>query len=114
MTIQSIILTFVLTLISPLTLAGEGHDHGAPSEPVTQQQVEQIASRIVTTFIGKGVIEESWNTGKFEQAEQKQFGDNQEWVVSYRNETANDPQKRTLYIFLTPTGKYLAANYTGK
>lgn len=114
MNIQSIILTFVLTLFSSVTLAGEGHDHGTPREPVTQQQAEQTASKIVATFVGKGVIEKSWSASKVEKAEQKQFSDNLEWVVSYKNETVSDPEKRTLYIFMTLAGEYLAANYTGE
>ncbi len=114
MNIQSIILTFVLTLFSSVALAGAGHDHGAPREPVTQQQAEQTANQILATFVGKGVIDKSWDTSKVEKAERKQFDSNLEWVVSYKNESISDPQKRTLYIFMTLAGEYLAANYTGE
>ena len=114
MNIQAIILTFVLSLFSSVTLAGSGHDHGHSHEPVNQQQAEQTASQVLATFVGKGVLEKSWGDIKVDKAEQKQFGDNLEWVVSYKNETASDPDKRTLYIFMTLAGEYLAANYTGE
>jgi len=113
MNIQSVILTFVLTLFSSVTLAGEGHDHGAPLEPVTQQRAEQIASRVVSTLVSNGVIENSWENIKVYKSEQKIFDGGPEWVVSYTNQAVSDPEKRTLYIFMTLAGEYLAANYTG-
>ena len=113
MNIQSVILTFVLTLFSSVTLAGAGHDHGTPLEPVTQQRAEQIASRVVSTLISNGVIENSWDNIKVYKSEQKIFDGGPEWVVSYTNQAVSDPEKRTLYIFMTLAGEYLAANYTG-
>ena len=114
MNIRTVILSLTLFLFPLAAVAGSGHDHGAPSEPVTQQQAEQTASQIVATFVGKGTIEKSWSTAKVEKTEQKQFGDKLEWVISYKNETVSDPEKRTLYIFMSLAGQYLAANYSGK
>ena len=113
MNIQAIILSFVLTLFSSITFAGTGHDHGHSHEPVTQQQAEEAASQLVSTLVNNGVIEDSWNNIKVYKSEQKDFGGGPEWVVSYTNESASDPEKRTLFIFLTLAGEYLAANYTG-
>jgi hypothetical protein len=113
MKIQAIILTFVLTLASSVTFAGAGHDHGHSHEPVTQQQAEQVASKVVSNLIRNGVIENSWDSIKVYKSEQKDFGGGPEWVVSYTNEAVTDPEKRTLYIFMTLAGEYLAANYTG-
>jgi hypothetical protein len=113
MNIRTVILSLTLILFPMFAFAGTGHDHGAPREPVNQQQAEQTASQIVKTFVGKGIIEKSWSSTTVEKAEQKQFGDSMEWVVSYKNEAATDPEKRTLYIFMTLSGEYLAANYTG-
>ena len=109
MRIQAIILTILLTLFSSVALAGSGHSHA----PVTQQQAEQTASQIVANLASKGSIEESWSSTKVEKSEQKQFGNNQEWVIHFKNDTASDPEKATLYIFLTLSGEYIAANYTG-
>ena len=114
MNIQTVILSLTLFL-SPLSaFAGAGHDHGAPREPVSQQQAEQIASRVVETFVSKGTLEKSWSNTRVEKAEQKQFGDSLEWVIIYKNETASDPEKGTLYVFMTLGGEFLAANYTGE
>jgi hypothetical protein len=114
MNIQTFILTFVLTLFSSAALAGAGHDHGAPREPVTQQRAEQIASQVLSTFASKSNIDQSWNNIKVDKSEKKSFSGNLEWVVSYKNEAVSDPQKRTLYVFLTLGGEFIAANYTGE
>lgn len=114
MKINAIILSLVITLFSGPSLAGAGHDHGHSHEPVTQQQAEQAATRVVSTLAERGVIDKSWSTSKVEKSEQKTFGGQPEWVVSYKNDAVSEPEKRTLFIFLTPAGEYIAANYTGK
>ena len=109
MNIQSFILISVLTLFFGAAAAGTDHSH----DPVTQQQAEQVATQIVSTMVKQGVIEESWDGTAVQVSEQKVFSGRTEWVVSYRNDAVSDPSKRTLYIFLTLTGDYIAANYTG-
>ena len=113
MNIKAIFISAILFLFSPLALAGTA-GHGHSHEPVTQQQAEQVATRIVGNLAKKGVIDNSWNDIQVDKSEKKQFGNSLEWVVSYRNAAVSDPGKRTLYIFLTLTGDYIAANYTGK
>lgn len=118
MNIKAIILSSLFALLSPATLAGSGHDHGHDHghahEAVTQQQAEQNASKVVSTLVQKGLIDESWNATRVKQSEKKQFGGRMEWVVSYHNEAVSDAEKRTLYIFLTLAGEYIAANYSGE
>lgn len=110
MNIQSIVLTIALSFFSAVAFAGTDHSH----DPVTQQQAEQNASQVVSTLVSRGVIEESWGAVRVASSEQKVFSGQTEWVVSYRNESISDLSKRTLYVFLTLGGEYLAANYTGQ
>jgi hypothetical protein len=42
------------------------------------------------------------------------FKGNPEWVAVFVNDEITDPDKRTLYIYLTLGGDYIAANYTGE
>lgn len=114
MTTKSLILGLVLTLFSGATIAGANHDHGHSHDPVTQPQAEQAADRVVAALMKNKVIGESWSEIPVKNAEKKEFDGNMEWVVSYYNESISDPEKRTLYIFLTLTGEYIAANYTGE
>lgn len=104
---------FVL-LASPV-YAGAGHDHGHghSHEPVTQVEAEEIAANSVAKLVQRKKIDGSWSTVAVHSSEQKEFGGQMEWVVIFKNEKVTDPEKQTLYVFLTLEGRYLAANYTG-
>ena len=103
-----------MLLASPV-FAGAGHDHGHghSHDPVTKAQAEEIATKTVAKLVNRGKIDESWNAVGVSTSEQKKFGKNMEWVIVFINKQVADPEKQTLYIFLTLTGEYLAANYTG-
>ncbi|MCW8886161.1 MAG: DUF6488 family protein [Motiliproteus sp.] len=90
--------------------AGTGHSHA----PVDANKASTIATKVVSTLVKNNVIESSWNTVKIGNIEQKAFGSNREWVATFSNPQITDKSKQTLYIFLTLSGEYLAANYTGK
>jgi hypothetical protein len=66
----------------------------ARSEPVSIQQRWQSAA--------EPVLEEKWFNGR------------PEWVVTFRHPTPTEKAKQRLYIFLTPTGRFVAANHTGR
>lgn len=109
MNVRSTVIVFLFTLLAFGATAGPGHSH----EPVTQEKAEQIASRIVSTLVEKMVVEDSWMSSEVKESRQKKFEGRKEWVVSYQNDAVEDPSMRTLYIFLTLSGEYIAANYTG-
>ena len=119
MRITTFIFSFALFL-TPLTgMAGNehnhdhGHNHGHNHEPVTQQQAEHFANDIVMQLVEKGKIDSSWKSTGVNEAKKKQFGDSMEWVINFKNEQVTDPEKQTLYIFLSLTGEYIAANFSG-
>ncbi|MCK4707806.1 MAG: hypothetical protein KAU21_04255 [Gammaproteobacteria bacterium] len=113
MRIQTVILSITLFLFPLSTLAGSGHDHGHSHAPVTQLQADKVASDIVLQLAEESKIDASWKTVQINKSLKKKFGNNLEWVISFKNENISDPAKQTLYIFLTLSGEYLAANYTG-
>lgn len=113
MKLKSIILTCAL-LLSPLTvLAGGGHDHGHghSAEPAesTQSKAVAIATDRVAMLVSNGKIDASWKSVKATSAEVKA----NEWLVIFNNKKISEPSKTTLYIFLSITGEFLAANFTG-
>ena len=114
MRIQAILLSLVLSFFSAATLAGGEHGDGHSHDPVTQLQAEEAAIKNVARLVKKGKIDKSWQTIGVAKSEKKKFGKNMEWVVSFNNKNISDPEKQTLYIFLSLTGNYIAANYTGK
>lgn len=114
MRIYTLAITAVLYLFSFAAIAGSGHDHSQGHAAITQVQAESIASKNVVKLVDKGKIDKSWLTIKTSKAEKKDFSGKSEWVVVFNNNTIADPEKRTLYIFLSVGGDYLAANHTGK
>lgn len=104
----------VLFFVTP-ALAGSGHAHG-PAKVQATVSGEVAASRAleaVKDLASAGKIDTSWAGIKESKVEQKTFNNGPEWVVMYKNQEIDDVTKQTLYVFLTLSGKYIAANFTG-
>jgi len=121
MRIQVLFFSLVLSLVPYAVLAGsdhdhdKGHDHSSHShDPITQSQAEEAAAKSLAKLVSKRKIAESWKDAKVAGAEKKNFGSKTEWVVSFSNDKMSNDNKKTLYIFLSLNGDYVAANYTGK
>lgn len=109
------IVTIIFSLVFGfLPLAVTGHDHPHAHDAIDQIKAEEIALKSVSNLVEKGKIDKTWQTTKVSKTEQKKFGNDMEWVVSFNNPSAGDPAQKTLYIFLTLGGEYLAANFSGK
>jgi cytochrome c-type biogenesis protein CcmE len=115
MHIKTLILILALTL-SPLTaIAGGGHNHGhSHAVEINKSRAKSTATLRVGILVNKGKIDKSWKSAKVASTEKKMNGNQAEWVVTYKNSQVKDPAKGTLYIFLSTTGDYIAANFTGK
>ena len=111
---------FIATLLgfSSMTLmAGSGHDHGHSHDApvaVNQSVATENATKVVASLIKKNKLEKSWSSIKAGSVEKKIYNNTPEWVVTFVNEKITDVTKQKLYVFLTPGGDYIAANYTGK
>ena len=116
MKIKALLLSLTLGLFSMTAVAGGGHDHGHghSHEPVDQATAKANATKIIASFIKQNTLDTSWAGTTVTSSEKKMFNGQQEWVVSFVNEKVADAKKRQLYVFLTLSGDYIAANYTGK
>ncbi len=97
-------------------LGGSGHDHGShgghdPAVELSQTQIIAAASGNVANLVKKGKLDASWASIQPQEAKENSA---HEWVVTFFNPAIEDPEKKTLYMFLTLSGKYIAANFTGK
>lgn len=112
---QKTIFILLMTCFFAVTsaFAGDGHDHG-PAPHINQEQAGEKAASIVAKLVQTGKLEGSWAEAKPLEIQQKKSGNNTEWVVTFNNPQAKNKDEQTLYVFLSPVGKYLAANYTGK
>jgi len=116
MKLKTLLLGFTLGLFSMMAVAGGGHNHGHgySHSPVNQKAANAIATKVFESFIKQKKLDESWASIAISSSEKKTFNGRQEWVVSFVNEKVTDAKKRKLYVFLTLSGDYIAANYTGK
>lgn len=116
MRLKTLLLSLTFGLFSMAAIAGGGHNHGHghSHEPVNQATANLKATKIIANFIKQKTIDKIWASTTVSSSEKIMFNGKQEWVVSFENEKVTDAKKRKLYIFLTLSGDYIAANYTGK
>lgn len=110
---MKVIKTLVFVFLSAFginAMAGGNHSHA----PVGEEKASTMATQLVNNLVQQNVIVKSWSNVEIVEIEQKEFNGNMEWVSSFYNPEVADKSKQTLYIFMTLSGEYLAANYTGK
>ena len=86
-----------------------GHGHDQPAD-LSEAKIIEKASGYVARMVEKGKLDASWRGISPTEAREN---DHHEWMVTFNNPKEEDPEKQTLYMFLTPSGKYIAANFTG-
>lgn len=104
-------------LFASPAFAGGGHEHsqdgGHSHGTISSAAVIAKADKKVQQLIKSGKIDKNW-AGKKASVKKKQFKNGMEWVVSYKNAAMKDAEKQDLYLFYTLSGRYIAANYSGK
>lgn len=115
MKFRTFLLGFILGLLPITAMAGSDHDHGHShsTAPVNQTTATATATTIVAEFVQRKKLDESWASITASSVEKKAYKGSSEWVISFVNDKITDPAKRTLYVFLSLGGDYIAANHTG-
>lgn len=96
-------------------LADEGgscHFHG--NKPAKESVVIDCADKRKTLLLSKGKLTPIWQGVKHDKAELVDGKNGKEWKVTYQNAQSKDKDQQTLFMFFTPTGNFVAANFTGK
>lgn len=118
------LLLFVLTLtITSISFAnpggghshdhGHGHSHGGghshdEAPAIRKEQTGVIGREHVQRLVDSKKIDSSWLRSSFDKSIMKK----NEWLVTFVNEKGI--KGKILYIFLEKSGKFVAANFTGK
>jgi hypothetical protein len=115
--IASIFVASTLLLAGP-AMAGGGHDHGHGHShsqvPVDKSVAQTNGGKIIASLVSRKKIDQSWTDITASSVEKKMYQDRPEWVITYNNKKVKEVDKQKLYVFLTVSGDYIAANYTGK
>lgn len=115
---MKIVLLSALILLSPELFAtgGHGHHHGHDhshghshaKREIKKQRTGVIGRVQVERLVNEKKIDVSWKKSSFEKSVVKDG----EWLVTFVNPEGIKGKK--LYIFLSKSGQFIAANFTGK
>lgn len=114
MKLKIMLLGLILVFSSMTAFAGSGHDHGHSHDPISAETAKINATQIRNLMVEEKVLDISWKPLLASSVQKKMVNGQEEWQVTFVNETVSDPAKKTLFIFLTLSGDYVAANFTGK
>lgn len=104
-------LTFV-PFASNADPGGSCHFHG--SKPAAESTIIKCADQRKDTLVKGGKLDKSWGPIKHASIEYVDGKKGKEWKVIFANPDAPDQAKRSLFMFFTPPGNFIAANHTGK
>lgn len=93
-------------------LAHPGHQHEAPAPEISEEQVKVRAKEEVGRLVERKKLDESWKATPLKALEKRTYKKTWEWVATFEN--ARAVKDRVLYVFLKPSGQFVAANFTGK
>lgn len=108
--LKVIFIGFFLIFFNVNAMAGSGHSHG----PVTQSVAEAKAEQVVQSLVSRNVVEESWALREVNSMERTKRKGDWVWKAVFANDQATDSAKQTLYVFLSLTGNFIDANYSGQ
>lgn len=91
-----------------------GHSHGAAAAVLTEDQAKEKSRAELARLVKATKLETSWNQAVFSAIEKKDVSGKQEWMVTYKNSAAAEKAKTELFVFLDLSGKFIAANHSGK
>jgi hypothetical protein len=108
---------FVVALALAMSVAAPAAAH--PDHDMYEQENPRLlavnsASYVVERMVERNAVPASWRDIEPTSAVLRQRNNATEWVVTFQNDAITNPAERTLYVMLTQSGVYIAANYTGE
>lgn len=116
MNLNKLLITLMCFCFAGTVLAGPGkagHSHAHEKPAIKKEKVEGRALVELKRLLNVKKIDEKWaSIVKAKSVEKKQYGAKWEWMVVFENPELEE--KKMLYIFLKPSGDFVAANHNGK
>jgi len=106
--IAAILIALSVVFFSSASLGHSGHGH----DPINASKAISKAKSVVLKLVNKGTLDLTWKDAKSYDVKKKKSSKAEEWLITVKN--ANTSKNTTLYVFLSLSGEYLAANFTGK
>ena len=111
----SAIIFSIVTFAPFASNAGPGdgcHFHG--SKPAAESTIIQCATQRKDDLVKGGKLDKSWSPIKQGSIEYIEGKKGKEWKVIFANSSEPDQTKKSLFMFFTPPGNFIAANFTGQ
>lgn len=105
------VITAVLTFSSG-ALAHE--DHGPKPMKVAELGQDEAGARAaneVKRLVSNKKVDGAWSGAALKSLEKKTTNGNWEWLATFE---APKTKEKLLFVFLKPSGEFVAANFTGK
>jgi Family of unknown function (DUF6488) len=112
--IRIVLAALAAACASPATHADVGgscHFHG--NKPAAEATVAGCASQRKDKLVKDGKLDSTWQPVKHDKAELVDGKKGKEWRVTFRHPSPKDKAQETLYLFFTPVGNFIAANFSG-
>lgn len=95
----------------PDASAHSNHHHTQNPGP---EEIVKAANEQIRKLVKEEKLEKSWLSGHMVSIDKKKFKGGLEWLVIFANSKAKGKDKAKLFLFFQLSGKFLAANHTGK
>jgi hypothetical protein len=108
-------LTLSTALWAPAVSADPGgscHFHG--KKPAAESTIGACAVQRKDALIKSGKLDTAWRATKPQTIALVEGKKGPEWKVTFKDPATKDKSKETLYMFFTPPGNFIAANFTGQ
>lgn len=118
---KTIAVSLAFALGGHAALAHPDHDgprRPPPPAPVQPSVIDEDTAKVrgkeeVVRLVSVNKLIESWkDSARFVAIKKTTAADNWEWQLTFDNDAIK--VKKRLYIFLKPSGEFVAANFTGK
>ena len=106
------IIIALFVMLSPVV--GFAHGDHVPKASIEKPQVIEMAKSQIDRLIAGGKIDVTWKNAELVGTEKKKNKSTWEWINTFKNAQEKDEAKQTLYVYLTLSGEFVAANFTGK
>ena len=104
-----------LSLIISFFATSDLFAHANHNHDLISEEKALIAAQIaVDSLIENKKIDKSWRAIKPNKPYKKEFKKGPEWVVTFDNPKIPQKEKQKLYVFISLTGKLIAANFSGQ
>ena len=110
-----LLLSLSAALWAPAVWADKGgscHFHG--NKTAAEAAVSSCALQRKDALVKAGKLEAAWSALKPDKIEVVEGQKGKEWKVTFKDASAKDKSKETLYVFFTLPGNFIAANFTGQ